>query len=134
MSKQCSNFYPEPLFRSLLSGSYMLMRDTHYVSAFLDEPLKIEKGFIFSPSIPTCARMLVPVNSQVLIASLPHDFLYQTQPEGVTQKVADRVAREILVNRGEKKRVWMRFYCALRLFGFIAWKNNKSKKDISRTK
>lgn len=104
----------------------MLMRDTCYVSELIEEPLEMEKGFVFSPSIPTCARILVPVNSQVLIASLPHDFIYQMQPEGVTQKIADLIGKEILIKRGAKKRVWMRFYSALWLFGFIAWENNKN--------
>ncbi len=125
MNKQHTGFYPEPIFRGIHGGSYMLMRDVYYVSELLPEPLWMSRGFVFSPSIPTFVRMLVPVNSQVVVASLPHDFIYQVQPEGVTQKMADELAKEILVKRGEDKLVYMRFYIALRLFGWIAWEGNK---------
>ena len=57
--------------------------------------------------------------------SLPHDFLFQTQPEGIGMWAANSLANEVLKNRGERLRNRLRTYYALQAFGFISWLKNK---------
>lgn len=125
MNDKKPGFYPEPMIRCLDNGNYLLTRDVYYVSKHLDGPLFISAPFEFSPSIPTICRILVPVNSRTVAMSLPHDFLFQTQPKGISMWAANAVANEVLISRGERRRNRFRTYYALQVFGFIAWRNNK---------
>lgn len=131
MESRKPGFYPEPTIMCLSNGNYLLVRDVYLVSKHLDEPLYIEAPFEFSPSIPTLCRVFVPVNSRVIIMSLPHDWLFQKQPEGVTMKIANAVGNEVLINRGEKARNRLRAYYALQVFGFIAWNENKKELELN---
>jgi hypothetical protein len=121
------SFIVDPKISLLYGGEYKLLDPVVYYSRELGMAFRIPASFVFSPSIPTLARIFVPVTSDIVAASLPHDFLYQTADRGVTRAQADIVGREELEHRGVSKHIVFRFYYALKVFGWIAWNKHRGK-------
>lgn len=123
------SFIIDPKISLLCGGEYKLLESVVYYSRELNMAFRIPAGFVFSPSIPALARSFVPVTSDIVAASLPHDFLYQTASRGVTRAQADIVGWEELEHRSVNKHIVLRFYCALRVFGWIAWNRHRNTKN-----
>ena len=125
------SFIGTPKIVLLHGGEYMLLEPVAYYSVKLRKVFQLPGKFVFSPSIPTLARIFVPVDSDIVAASLPHDFLCREAPDELTQAEADLVGREELEHRKVKKHIINRFYYALRLFGWKAWNENR-RKQVAR--
>ena len=103
----------------------MLVTGVSYKSERLGFTFFIPDEFTFSPSIPWYARWLVPVTSDIVAASLPHDFLYRVFVKGVTRSMADQIGKEELEHRNVNRHIILRFYYALKVLGWRAWNKNR---------
>ena len=64
-------------------------------------------------------------DSHATTAGICHDDIYRTQPEGWTREEADRMFLALLVEFGTPVRRALAAYHAVRLFGWIAWRENR---------
>ena len=64
-------------------------------------------------------------DSHATTAGICHDYIYRTQPEGWTREEADRMFLALLVEFGTPVRRALAAYHAVRLFGWIAWRENR---------
>ncbi|RLA60690.1 MAG: hypothetical protein DRQ89_12460 [Epsilonproteobacteria bacterium] len=75
-------------------------------------------------SIPALLRPFIP---KTILGKAPwlHDYLYRTQPEGVTRKRADQLFKEGALDEGMPHWKSHIMYRGLRLGGWMAWRKNK---------
>ncbi len=88
----------------------------------------VPKGFEFDgASIPRLFRSLVasPLDPETARGGCDHDFIYRTQPEWWTRKDADLMFLCELLEDGLSPRRAFLAYRAVRLFGWIAWRENR---------
>lgn len=64
-------------------------------------------------------------DSHATTAGICHDWIYRVQPEGWTREEADRMFLSLLVEFGTPVRRALAAYHAVRLFGWIAWNENR---------
>ena len=65
-------------------------------------------------------------DSHATTAGICHDWIYRVQPEGWTREEADRMFLSLLVEFGTPVRRALAAYHAVRLFGWIAWNENRN--------
>lgn len=63
-----------------------------------------------------------------------HDLLYRLQPDGWTQKMADEIFLDLMIEAGISKPIAHIRYRGLRMFGWYAWWRNKKKYAADREK
>jgi len=103
------------------SKSRELLHDFIYVSDILGL-IRVPKGFKTDfASIPWIFRPAFPTN-YLSHAATVHDYLYRDIRPG--QKIADEVFLEACLASGRSKALSHIAYRALRLAGWIAYKNN----------
>ena len=73
-------------------------------------------------------------DSHATTAGIAHDFIYRMQPENWTRRDADRMFLALLVEFGAPIRAALMAYCAVRLFGGIAWRENAAILEMWRGK
>jgi hypothetical protein len=124
----------QPIIQNKLPSKLVLM-DTFYIN--LQEygekmSLAIEPGFEWDgASIPRVFWITIgsPFNPCFTVAGLVHDYLYKTQP--IERSRADKVFHNILKKSGVGLINSTRMYLAVRVGGFIAWKNHKKNLKMS---
>ncbi len=119
------HFPVAPVYSGVVGGDFRLVGNTFYVDT-LGRTNLITDGFVFSPSIPRIFKPLVPDDSDTIIASLPHDWLYQQQ--STSRAFADDQWKAVLESVNKEWNIIQRSYWALRLGGFVAWSENKESK------
>lgn len=84
----------------------------------------VPKGFIFDgASVPWAMQWVIArLDGQVAEGALLHDWLYRYQT--VSRVLADAMLLELLKVRGVVWRKRVAVWVALRLFGWIAWREN----------
>jgi len=88
----------------------------------------IPRGFEFDgASIPRMFRSSVasPLDPETARAGLAHDYIYRTQPHGWTRAEADLMFLCFLLEDGLPVNRALKAYLAVRLFGWIAWRENR---------
>lgn len=88
----------------------------------------IPRGFDFDgASIPRMFRSSVasPLDPETARAGCAHDFIYRAQPEGWTRADADLMFLCFLLEDGLPINRALKAYFAVRLFGWLAWCENK---------
>lgn len=102
------------LLEPLIEGMWKLHGDIHYV--WDGVRYTVPSGFIFDgASIPRVARLIIPKNGVKIYAALIHDYLYR---EGDADKAtADKIFRDVLIEKGERKWKVLAMYNAVRIFG-----------------
>ena len=71
-------------------------------------------------------RVVFPnTDSRAITAGVCHDFIYRTQPRGWSRLDADRMFLALLVEFGTGPLRAYTAYLAVRLFGWIAWAENR---------
>jgi hypothetical protein len=87
-----------------------------------------QAGFVFNgASIPRIFWITTgtPFDPQYEAGALIHDWIYQKQKH--SRKYADQLFREILLANGVSKYQANKIYYAVRVFGWLAWHNNKKR-------
>ena len=64
-------------------------------------------------------------DSHATTAGICHDYIYRMQPEGWTREEADRMFLALLVEFGTPVHQALAACHAVRLFGWIAWRENR---------
>ena len=70
-----------------------------------------------------------PTDSTAAAAGVAHDFIYRIQPEGWSRKDADRMFLAFLIENGASYFAANAAYLAVRLFGRIAWNENRRRSE-----
>lgn len=75
-------------------------------------------------SVPRLLWWLVSpqIHPKTLRASIGHDYITRTQPEGWTRKEADQMFYDLMVEDGFWKPIAWLAYKGVRLFGGLAWR------------
>ena len=73
-------------------------------------------------------------DSHATTAGIAHDFIYRMQPENWTRRDADRMFLALLIEFGAPVHSALMAYCAVRLFGGIAWRENAAILEMWRGK
>ena len=118
------HFPKDPVYKSIKGGDFRLVGETIYIDT-VGYRHSIPDGFVFSPSIPRLFRPIVPEDSDTILASLPHDWLYQQQ--STTRAFADAQWKSVLDSIDKSVFITQRSYYALRIGGWVSWRNNKKK-------
>lgn len=89
-------------------------------------PIVVPRGFCTDgASVPNTVWRAFPRWGRWSGAAVVHDYLYRTQPPGVTRYEADRVMLELMkqdgVHYGEARMI----YRAVREFGDAAWRSHQ---------
>ena len=71
-------------------------------------------------------------DSHATTAGICHDYIYRLQPDGWTRKEADRMFLALLVEFGANRWAANRAYEAVRLFGGIAWAENRRRGEAEK--
>ena len=109
-------------------GSFVLLRD--YTRETSAGPITVPKGFETDlASIPRQLRRQLPQWEGWTGAAIVHDYLYATQPDGITRQEADNIFHELMladqVTIGRARRM----YSAVREFGDIAWRSHQKTRE-----
>jgi len=94
--------------------------------------LRVPKNFESDgASIPRLLWRLVSpcIHQSTIRASIAHDFLYRTTPEGWTRKEADQLFRDLCKRDGLADFRATIAYLGLQLFGWWSWGKNKETKE-----
>ena len=76
-------------------------------------------------------RIVFPTTApEAAAAGVCHDYIYRTQPEEWTRRDADRMFLAFLIENGANLFAALAAYCAVRLFGRIAWNDNRLHREI----
>ena len=121
--------HPEDGYGNVFKAIYPYRVD-HGGKSFL-----IPRGFESDgASVPRLFWRVVFPNSDshATTAGICHDFIYRTQPEGWTRKDADRMFLALLVEFGTGPLRAYIAYAAVRLFGGIAWRENRQILELWR--
>ena len=94
-------------------------------------PIVVPQGFQTDlASVPHTVWRAFPRWGPWSGAALVHDFLYRTQPDGISRYEADRLMFELMkadrVHYGDARVI----YRSLREFGDIAWRSHQQKPEI----
>ena len=84
-------------------------------------------------SVPRLFWTLIPRHGRYTKAAVIHDFLYLTQPGGITRKDADGVFRRIMREEGVSFAKRWTMYSAVRAGGLFAWRRSQ-KRLLERVK
>lgn len=63
-------------------------------------------------------------DSHATTAGICHDYIYRMQPSDWTRKEADRMFYAMLIEFGASLRSALLAYLAVRIFGWMAWREN----------
>lgn len=89
------------------------------------ERVRVPRGFESDgASVPRLFwRLIFPtIDPKALRASIAHDYIYRTHPEGWCKEDADEMFYDLLVEDGVPKwRAWIA-YQAVSIFGWYAWR------------
>ena len=88
----------------------------------------VPRGFEFDgASIPRFFRgsVAAPLDPETARAGLAHDYITRTQPEGWTRAEADLMFLCFLIEDGLSVNRALAAYLAVRMFGWIAWRENQ---------
>jgi len=114
-----------------LSDNIKLTAELSYWCPRTKQLIVVPKGFISDcASIP---RLLWPIIGQPFDwrwrkESVLHDFLYRTNGQIVTRKVADQIFYDALREGGLRYTKAKAMYLGVRLFGWLPWGNNQGEK------
>lgn len=119
--------------RYIGGGKSKLLQDFLY-EYIPGKVILVPKGFITDfASIPRIFRWLITGNDNTKRAAVIHDFLYDTQPDGVDRKFSDAI---FLLAMGEKPeefqvKEWKRTtaYSGVRIGGWYVWRKKKKEKE-----
>ena len=102
-------------------GDFQLLADLVYRDEYGAE-WTVPAGFIGDlSSVPGIVRTIIP---KTILGKAPwlHDFLYRTQPPGVTRAHADYLFRAGAIDEGMKPWKAWALWAGLRVGGWMAWK------------
>ena len=108
-------------------GDYQLEQILKYKD-YQGKEWAVPVGFISDlSSIPALIRPFVP---KTILGKAPwlHDYLYQTQPDSVTRKTADKLYLHGARDKGMSNITAYVLYSGLRIGGWVAWAKYKRKK------
>jgi hypothetical protein len=108
-------------------GSWVLLEP--YVRETLIGPVMVPDGFRTDlASVPwqVVWRKMYDKFGKWTGAAVIHDFLYQTQPDGVTREQADLVFRDLMRRDGVPYGIVDIMYKAVRQHGWRAWRSHSS--------
>ena len=71
-----------------------------------------------------------PTDATAAAAGVCHDYIYRTQPDGWTRKEADRMFLALLIEFGARLHSAYFAYLAVRLFGWVAWNDNRARLEL----
>ena len=102
---------------------------------FRKKSLVVPAGFKWDgASVPRVFRPSVfsPIDPEAVRGSCGHDWIYETQPEGWTRAEADLLFLCCLLEDGAPVRKALKAYIGVRLFGWIAWRQNKELAELNK--
>jgi hypothetical protein len=114
---------PLPVIVPVPSRGTMILQEE-----FIIDEWTIPEGFEFDgASIPRIFWRLVkhPYVPDIIVASLVHDYLYQTS-RVYPREVVDRIYYDLARRYGVSRSRAMTMFIALRLFGWVRWKEYRS--------
>ena len=127
------NTFLTPLFVEVLpSGkTFKLFKQFTWHGPVIDITVPI--GFVTDfASIPRFARMIIPKLGRWNKAAVLHDYLYQNHivryknlTFTVARKQADLIFLDTMKELGVKKWKRLLMFMSVRLFGWLAWRNNE---------
>ena len=72
------------------------------------------------------------IDPKTLRAGVKHDYIYRVQPAGWTRKMADLMFLCTLIEDGVSPRKAFLAYRGVRMFGWIAWRQNKELAELNK--
>ncbi len=109
---------------------WIVLKDIEYTFKSFWKPFTvyIKKGFEFDwASIPRLFHIIwTPMWTDTLPGALFHDFLYRTQQ--LTREQADQCFNELMIDTNVRFIKRNLFYLWVRIWGWLAWKQNKTRK------
>lgn len=94
--------------------------------------ITIPKGFIFDgASLPRVFYIIwTPMWTDTLIAALLHDYIYRIQT--MSRQEADELFNEVMIVTDVNTFKRINYYLWVRIWGWVAWKNNKNTLQSSK--
>lgn len=72
------------------------------------------------------------VDPKTLRAAIAHDYIYRVQPAGWTREMADLMFLCLMLEDGVAPRKAFLAYRGVRLFGWIAWRENQELAELNK--
>ena len=95
---------------------------------FKGKKFTVLKGFLSDGmSVPAFLWAIVSprIDPRTLCGAIAHDYIYREQPDGWTRKDADKMLYAIIRADGLSWMRSQRVYWGVRLFGGVAWRENR---------
>lgn len=95
---------------------------------FKGKKFTVPKGFLSDGmSVPAFLWAIVSprIDPRTLCGAIAHDYIYREQPDGWTRKEADKMLYAIIRADGLSWMRSQRVYWGVRLFGGVAWRENR---------
>ena len=99
---------------------------------FRDKSFRIPRGFESDgASVPRLLWRFVcpPLDPSAVRAGVAHDYIYRVQPPDWTRQEADEMFLCFLIEDGMPPYRARRAFLGVRLFGWIAWRQNRKRRE-----
>ncbi len=118
-----------PALRPLPDGKHwQLTEEVRYHSAHLRQAIVVPVGFVTDfASVPWWLHWLYSPWGRYGVPAIIHDFLYRTQPPGISKGDADRVFLDAMPKWGTHPITTQLMWRAVDLFGATAWEESATR-------